>query len=160
LTLHICVASRFRRKVAENCALLGYYAAYSGYSLPKFRDNLYVLSSGVKNPEDDRPLKMKPIGCPETMVRNYHYTPLIAQNSAGHNVRSCYATPKISVVMERGHRERLQRANLESFTAVKFPVLYRLSCWQTKSVWRIGKDVEGTRPVQFEGNWPHVPGRT
>jgi hypothetical protein len=34
------VISGFRRKVDENCALLGYYAASSGNSLPKFRDNL------------------------------------------------------------------------------------------------------------------------
>jgi hypothetical protein len=29
----------------QNCALLGYYAAGSGNSLPKFRDNLSVPSS-------------------------------------------------------------------------------------------------------------------
>jgi hypothetical protein len=29
----------------EICALLGYYAAYSGSTLPKFRDNLSVTSS-------------------------------------------------------------------------------------------------------------------
>ena len=39
------------------CALLGYYAACGGNSLPTFRDNL----SGQ-------------IGCPETSVRNYHPT--------------------------------------------------------------------------------------
>jgi len=32
----------------EICALLGYYAAYSGNSLPTFRDNLSVSSSRVK----------------------------------------------------------------------------------------------------------------
>ena len=32
----------FRREAAENCALPGYYAAVSGYSLPTFRDNLSV----------------------------------------------------------------------------------------------------------------------
>ena len=37
-----------RREVGENCALLGYYAASSGNALPTFRDNLSVLSSGVK----------------------------------------------------------------------------------------------------------------
>ena len=36
-TLHII--SDFRRKVDEICALLGYYAAYSGNSLPTFRYN-------------------------------------------------------------------------------------------------------------------------
>jgi len=34
----------------ENCVLLGCYAASSGNSLPTFRDNLSVPSSGVKNP--------------------------------------------------------------------------------------------------------------
>ena len=38
--------SGFRREVAENCALLGYYAASGGNSLPPFRDNLSVPSSG------------------------------------------------------------------------------------------------------------------
>jgi hypothetical protein len=46
----LCVISGFRRKVEENCALLGYYAAYSGDSVPTFRDNLFVPYSGVKNP--------------------------------------------------------------------------------------------------------------
>ena len=49
------------RRSAENCALLGYYAACSGNFLPKFRDKLSVPSSGFKNP----------IRCPETLVRNY-----------------------------------------------------------------------------------------
>jgi hypothetical protein len=35
--------------IDENCALLGYYAASSGNSLPTFRDNLSVPSSKVKN---------------------------------------------------------------------------------------------------------------
>jgi hypothetical protein len=30
------------------CALLGYYAAYTGNSLPTFRENLSVLTSSVK----------------------------------------------------------------------------------------------------------------
>ena len=44
--------SGFRREVAENCALLSYYAASCGNFLPTFRDNLYVPSSGFKNPLD------------------------------------------------------------------------------------------------------------
>jgi hypothetical protein len=44
-----CLISGFRREVAENCALLGYYAAISGNFLATFRDNLSVPSSGVKN---------------------------------------------------------------------------------------------------------------
>jgi hypothetical protein len=45
-----CVISGFRREVAENCALLGYYAGSSGNFLQTFRDILWVPSSGVKNP--------------------------------------------------------------------------------------------------------------
>ena len=50
------VISGFRREVAENCALLGYYAASSDNFLPTFRENLSVSSSGFKS------------------VRNYHYS--------------------------------------------------------------------------------------
>jgi hypothetical protein len=45
-----CVILDFRRQVAENGALLAYYAANSGNYSPTFRDNLSVPSSGVKNP--------------------------------------------------------------------------------------------------------------
>jgi hypothetical protein len=37
-----CFISGFRRKVDEICALVGYYAAYGGNSLPTFRDNLSI----------------------------------------------------------------------------------------------------------------------
>ena len=33
--------SDFRREADENCALLGYYAAYSGIFLQTFRDKVY-----------------------------------------------------------------------------------------------------------------------
>jgi len=44
---------------------LGYYAASSGNFLQTFRENLSVPPAGVK---------MRPIGCPEMSVRNYHYS--------------------------------------------------------------------------------------
>jgi hypothetical protein len=44
----VCVVSGFRRDVDEICALLGYYAALSGGSVPRFRDNLSVPSSRIK----------------------------------------------------------------------------------------------------------------
>jgi hypothetical protein len=53
------VISGFLRKVDETSAFLGYCAACSGNSLPTIRD---------------RPLKMGPIGCLETSVRNCHHT--------------------------------------------------------------------------------------
>jgi hypothetical protein len=64
--------SGFRREVDDIWALLQYYAAYSGNSLPTFRDNLSVPSSRSMI---SWTLKMGPIGCPQTSVRNYHYTP-------------------------------------------------------------------------------------
>ena len=52
--LYFClyVISGVRREVDENCVLLGYYAASSGDSLPTFRDNLLVPSSGFLTLED------------------------------------------------------------------------------------------------------------
>jgi len=44
-----CVISGFRYEADENCAFVGHYAASSGNSLPTFRDNLSVPSSGVKD---------------------------------------------------------------------------------------------------------------
>jgi len=46
--LILCVISGFHHNVDKICALLGYYAAYSGNSLPTFQDNLLVPSSKVK----------------------------------------------------------------------------------------------------------------
>jgi hypothetical protein len=43
----------------EYCALLGCYAASNGKFSPTFRDNI---------------LKMRLVGCPETSVKNYHYS--------------------------------------------------------------------------------------
>jgi hypothetical protein len=63
-----CVTSGFSREADENCALLGYYAACSGNSLPTLRDKLSVPSSKVKGL-----LKIRPKGCPETSVLIYNY---------------------------------------------------------------------------------------
>ena len=68
------VISGFRSDVDENCALLGYYAASSGNSLPTFRDNLSIPSSRVEN------------GCHATSVRNYLYS---MRNNP--EKRSCHA---------------------------------------------------------------------
>ena len=65
LVLQPWVTAAFRRD-ADNCALLGYYAESSGNFLPTFGDNHSVPSSRVK--------MMGPIGCPETSVRNCHYS--------------------------------------------------------------------------------------
>ena len=57
------VISVLHREVDKNCFLLGYYATSSGNFLPTFRN------------KDSWALKMGPISCPETSVRNYHYSP-------------------------------------------------------------------------------------
>jgi hypothetical protein len=58
-----------RRHVGEICAILGYYTASCGSSVPTFRDNVSVPSSRVKKSK-----KMGPIRCPETSVNSYHTT--------------------------------------------------------------------------------------
>ena len=56
----------------QNCALLGYYAAYGANLLPTFRNSLSFPSSVVSN-----------LSCPETSARNYHSTRcVITQKSA------------------------------------------------------------------------------
>jgi len=69
------VISGFRRDVDGIWALLGCCAAYNDDSLPTFRDNLSIPSSRVKKskirPFISWPLKLGPMGCPETSVRNY-----------------------------------------------------------------------------------------
>jgi len=66
-----CSISGLRHEVAENCGLLGHYAASSGNFLPTFRENLSVPYSGVVT--DSSPLWMGPTGCPEMSVTNCHY---------------------------------------------------------------------------------------
>jgi len=69
----LLIISDFRREVDEICALLGYYAAYSGNSLPTFRYN----RSRIQEESffffflDSWPVT---IGCPETSVRTCHYS--------------------------------------------------------------------------------------
>ena len=62
----ICAISGFCCDVDEMRALLGYYAALCGSSVPTFRDNLSVPSSSV--------MTMDPTVCPETSVKKYHST--------------------------------------------------------------------------------------
>lgn len=61
-----CMISSFGHEVCEISALLGYYTAHGGVSLLIFRDNLSVLSFGVK--------LIGPIGCAKISIRNYHHT--------------------------------------------------------------------------------------
>ena len=66
----MCVISGFHRDVDGICALLCFYAAYIGNYFTDLRDNLSVSSTRV--PWIFWPLKMGPLGCPETSVMNYH----------------------------------------------------------------------------------------
>ena len=50
-TARACVISGFRREVAGNCALLGYYAAISGNFLPTF-GTTYRSHQSFKNGTD------------------------------------------------------------------------------------------------------------
>jgi hypothetical protein len=66
----LCVILVFHRDIDESYAVLEYYAALGGSSVPTFRDNLSVPTSRVKN--SSWRLKTEPIICPETSVRNCH----------------------------------------------------------------------------------------
>jgi len=68
-TIWLGAISGFLCELNENCVILGYYAASSVNSLPTFRDNLSSPSSRV-GPILKGSLKMGPIDCPETSVRN------------------------------------------------------------------------------------------
>ena len=63
---------------------VGYYAASSGNFVPTFREKLQVPFSGVKS-LDFAPLKMGPIGCLETSVRNDHH-PLCNNSKEGRSL--------------------------------------------------------------------------
>jgi hypothetical protein len=72
---HRRVISGFRREVAKNCALMGYYAAGSGNFLPTFGTTYRSHPQGSRIKFlDSWTLKMGPIGCPETSARNYRYS--------------------------------------------------------------------------------------
>jgi len=84
------VISGFRREVAENCALLDYYAVCSGNSLSTFRDNLSVPYSRVKNLRPTvkfLPLQMEPMGNPENSVWNHNYT--LCNSPEEHSYHEC-----------------------------------------------------------------------
>ena len=73
-----CMISGFRHEVAQNCALLGCYAASSSNFLPTFRDKLSVPSSGFKDSwtsKNLRTLRMGPISCTEASVNSPRDTP-------------------------------------------------------------------------------------
>jgi hypothetical protein len=56
----VCVNVGLRRAVDEQCDLLEYYVALTGSSVPTSKTSW--------------PLKRGPIGCPQTLVEDYHWT--------------------------------------------------------------------------------------
>jgi len=69
----LCLILDFCYEVHDVFTLLGCYAAYVGNSSPMIQDNLLLPSSWVKKFEksfDFLTLKMGPLGCPKTSVRN------------------------------------------------------------------------------------------
>ena len=68
-----CVISGFRRDVHDICALSIFHSAYISNFTPMFRDYVSVPCLWVRQ-STATPLKMKPIGCLETSVLNYHST--------------------------------------------------------------------------------------
>ena len=83
---------------SENCALLSYYTASSGNFLQTFRDNLSVPSPGVKNLVlylISWTLKIWLKCCPETSVRNCHYSLCnSSEESSSHPLRGgCLKSP-------------------------------------------------------------------
>jgi len=73
----LCLISGFCHEVDDVFTLLGYYEAYVGNSLPMIQDNLLLPPLRVKKFEksfDFLTLKMGPLGCPKTSVRNYNHT--------------------------------------------------------------------------------------
>jgi hypothetical protein len=68
-------SSGFRRRVNENCPILGLWVGKNGSFLPMFCDNLRVPSSMSGSPSWTAwILNMEQIVLPETSVTNYHST--------------------------------------------------------------------------------------
>jgi hypothetical protein len=70
------LTSAFSREVTDNCAIIGYYAANGGHSLPALQDNVAVPSSGFKNLSAINGLGpcLEGEAVPETSVWNYPYS--------------------------------------------------------------------------------------
>ena len=71
----------------EVYVLVGYYAAYSGNSLPTFRNDFWSHFQRSRNirRKISGPLRMEQTGSAETSVRNYHYSRVMSQKSVDLN---------------------------------------------------------------------------
>jgi hypothetical protein len=116
-----------------NCALLDCYSAISSNPLPTFRDNLSLPSSRVKN--------LGTIGCPDTSVRNYHYSPrnspeqrssqiwkLIPTASLLNKSPFCYKT-EIDPAVSSGY-ERYVKPYLRKLFSFEFMAMEDDPCWR------------------------------
>jgi hypothetical protein len=84
---HMCSRNML---VVENCALLRSYAACSDNFLPTCREKSFL---------DSLPLKMGPIGCPETSVRTYQYMLCISlEERSSHLLRGGILKSRTSVI--------------------------------------------------------------
>jgi hypothetical protein len=78
----------YRHSFREILFILWYYAAYSGNSVPTFRDKLSFPYSRVKKSKKTSwHLKMGPIACPETSVQIYHSTLRNTKEERGYHLR-------------------------------------------------------------------------
>jgi hypothetical protein len=123
------VISGFRRDVDEICALVGYYAAPSGCSVPTFRDNLSVPSSRVKNSKKNVSswtswhLKIGPIGYPETSVQNYHSVLRnIPEERRSHIQHNFLPVSSRDIVYMTGLMDRYMRKVFEVLTKVRVQI--------------------------------------
>jgi hypothetical protein len=106
-------------QICDSCALLVFYAASNCSFVQRFWDNLSILSSSVK--QIVRTLKVGPIVCPETSVRNCHfvlrkipkernfiYTPAEASNDKHVRVSECHFGQSLGYVLVDWFRLRHQ----------------------------------------------------
>jgi hypothetical protein len=93
------VISGFHRDVDDNCALLGYYAPSNDNPLPKFCNKVSAPSS--------RPLKMGPIRCPKTSVKDYHSTLCNTPGECGSHAVGCYMHSQLKFSRKVKHIPRL-----------------------------------------------------
>jgi hypothetical protein len=133
------VTTVFRREVAENCALLGYYAASSG-SFFSFLGGGSVLVSWT--------LRMEPICCPETSVRNCHYSLRNNQKSAvlkntkkftirPRNIPDCYVTHESNFYFRMfvDWKERITIIKRKETFGLQPPKSYKTRIPKWRSAW-------------------------
>jgi len=79
----MCSIAELHRRVNGTCVPLRFYATQCGSLLPTFRDSLSAPSSRVEKSENIalassswavRHLTVRPVGCPETSVKNCQST--------------------------------------------------------------------------------------